>query len=292
MYDVGTQPLSLNAPMWRFELLNRIVEHHGTMPRSQADVSLRAGYRYFKRYREDTSPERHFRLLQEWPTLYRAHALHLDHTSERWQIEAGLVANATAEEIAQYVAQDPAVVNTYETYFYDIRGKLKSEGYILNRIFLPAVKHGLDGRDYDFMMKSISYFFGWEQAKQFVSGRPLTPEARRWTHQGFEDDMLKTGWMALKRIDLNNFTAPKMVELCLKLKEIEVQKGTGAAQEEALKTFGMLLESCATTVMPTYDHETNPDESLLLTDEPRVAQLMGGPAAKGFDRPAPQAVKS
>lgn len=277
--------LSTSSPQWRYDFINAMVERNETMPRSQPDQALRVGYNFFLRFQDEKCPDRHRRLFGSYPHLYRAHELFSDPKSEKWQIESAIVANVAAPEIGEYVAQDPLTISTYETYFYDIRAKLKSPGYMQNRVFLQAVKHGLDGRDYDFMMKTIAYFFGWEQAKMFVGGSVLTPEARRWTKQAMEDDLLKLGWNAVKRVDLNNFTAPKMIELCLKLKEIETTKGSGVAQEEALKTFGMLLESCATTILPSYDQ--NPDPGLLLTDEPRVKELMGGAAGAPYLKAVP-----
>lgn len=277
----GDKPLLLNSPRWRYDLLTTMVDHKETMPRSQPDRALRVGFNYFRSYEDSKIPNRHRRLMFNYPHLYQAHALFEHNSGEKWQIEAAITANVSAEEIGPYVAQEPETIRTYETYFYDIRSKLKSPGYIYSQIFLPAIQHGLDGRDYDFMMKTIAYSFGWENAKMFVSGGVLIPEARQWLKQVMEDDLRKLGWQAVKGMPINGFTAPKIIEACLKLKEIEVTKGSGAAQEEATKIFGMLLESCATTILPNYELTDVP----LLTDEPRVRELMGGPSQEVYLKP-------
>jgi hypothetical protein len=260
-------PFLLNSVSWRWDLISSLVEQKKDLTRTHADPLLRKGYFFFRRYIKASDTTQHMLLMQDYRDLYEAYATFMDWRSERWLIEAAVCADVPSREIAEFVGLRTAVVDLYESIFFDIRPKLSARGYVLNRIFLPAVQRGLLERDHDLMYKSLAYFSGWDICREFMAGGILSEKARHWATQAISDGLLRKGYAAVQRLEVNNFNAVEVIGLCLKLKEIETVKGSSMAQDEAMKTLGQLLENCATQILP--------DGGLGGADEPRVNELMG-----------------
>ncbi len=259
------KPVSTNTPTWRWDIITALLENGRDMIRSQPDPWLRRGFNFRRRYENAHNYDRYLHLQKDHPDIYKAYDLFMDWASERWLIEAAVVGNVSPDEIAQYVAQDEATIIAYEYLFYDIRKKLGSPGYILNRVMLPAVQRGLHERDYDMLLKSLAYSHGWEFAKEYIGHGCMTDKARKWLQAAFKDNVLRKGYAAATSTEVNNFNGPELISTCLKLHEIEVQKGGGAANDEAQKVFGQLLDTCATSVL---------QQDLLVMNEPRAANML------------------
>lgn len=269
------KPVSTNTPTWRWDLITSLLENGEELPRSHPDTWLRQGFTFMRKYENAKEHTRFIRLLADYPAIYAAHELYMDWTSERWVIEAAVIADVSVEEISEHAGHPEEVVTAYEMLFYDIRKKLSARGWIMNRVMMPAIQRGIHERDYDMMLKSIAFDHGWAHLKSFMGTGCFTEESRRWIKTAVRDNVLRKGYVATTRTEINNFNAMDMIGLCLKLEEIETTKGSGASTEEANKVFGQLLENCTTTVMGT---------DLPLTDEPRAAELLGAPESAKFTR--------
>lgn len=202
-------------------------------------------------------------LLQDYPLIYRAYSLNKDDRSVRWQIEAGLLTAATHEEIALYTGQQPSVVDTYAQIFYNIRPYLSAPGFVSNEVLLPAARHGLAERDYDFMFKTMAYFAGWETFKCFIECRELTPKSYHYVRSAFKANVMKLGWKASMLVNVNQFNAVELMDLCLRLEEMERNQGPAPAQAEAGVLIQALLNQCRMTIISS--------DTRLESDEPRVA---------------------
>lgn len=243
------KPVSTNGPTWRWDVITSMVEHKGEMNRSQTDEWLKRGFSFMRRYENAREYQRYIQLMLDHPDIYRAHELYIDWSSERWLIEAAVIGNVDVPEISQYVGHEEATIVAYEHLFYDIRKRLSSPGYVLNRVMLPAVQRGLHERDYDMMLKSLAYSHGWEFAKEYMGTGVMSEKARRHLQMAYRDNLLRKGYAAANRTEANQYNGPELIGLCLKLHEIEVQKGGGAANDEAMKVFGSLLDTCTTSVL-------------------------------------------
>lgn len=269
------KPVSLNTPTWRWDLITSFLENGEELPRSHPDNWLRQGFNFMRKHENAKEHNRFMRLLLDYPAIYQAHELYIDWTSERWMIEAAIIAGVEAAELAQFVGHPEDVITAYEMLFYDIRKKLSSRGWVLNRVMMPAVQRGIHERDYDMMLKSIAFEHGWEHLKSYMGSGCFSEASRKWIKTAIRDNLLRKGYVATARTEVNSYNAIDMIGLCLKLEEIETTKGSGASTEEAGKVFSQLLENCATTVMGT-------EASLL--DEPRAAELLGAPESAKFTR--------
>ncbi len=82
------------------------------------------------------------KLAKLFPDLYEADCIREEQeTTTRWMLEALIVANASRDSIAEYLATTPEVVKTYEDVFFDVRSRLKSKGFISGVLIGAANMH-------------------------------------------------------------------------------------------------------------------------------------------------------
>lgn len=256
-----------SAPQYRWELLRQMVDNRVMPSRRPEDDWLRTGHSFLSRMRRGKTAAA-YQLQREQPDLYRAYTLSLHRESESWIIEAGLLTDVSYEELAQYIHATPEAIKLYEFYFYNVRDKLSSRGYVLNHILMPSMRGGLSQRDFDFLYKTLAYCAGWPIFKEFFELHEMDPKVEMWVHNSFRSTLLKKGWLALQRLEVNNYNALEVVDKCLELKRIEFEKGEEPARIEALELLKGLLGQCRLSILAS----TEP----LTLDEPRAAEMLTG----------------
>lgn len=254
-----------DMPERRWQVIALLVES-GRMPRRRAgEDDIRRGFHFLRRYKAPAPLVSKLVLRDEYPELYWAYGLYENPKSERWIIEAGLLTDVPLPELAEYVAKPLGVVQTYERMFYDVRDRLGSRGYILNRVLMPSYSRGMHSRDFDLMFKTLAYCAGWSIFKEFIDSGVLTDDSRSFLESGRNDRLLKLGWMASHRLEVNNFNALEVMDLCLKLQEME-QNLKGGTRDDVNKLLAGLLQSCVTTMLP---------RDCKVIDEPRAGVGVG-----------------
>ena len=271
--------LTGNAPDRRWTAAAAYVESKRPISRSEADPHIRAAYWFLRRWNNAKKDYEQMAIAADYPDLCRAFALYSDVGTERWMIEAGALADIPYSELGDYVNQPAKVVELYEALFYDVRPKLKARGYILNRVLMPAAARGMHGHDYDLLFKTVAYCGGWKAFQEFIDSSPMSPEVRKWVRDSSEDKLLKQGWIAAHRLDVNNFNAPLILELTVKLKTIEQEAGKQGLQDESLQILRNLLDQFATTIVPP--------QAQFALDEPRAATLDLAPVPEQYVMPQP-----
>lgn len=215
-------------------------------------------------------------LAEEYPDIYAAHALARNPASCRWVAEAGVLANADAQTIADYVGVTRETVDTYERLFFNVRNKLSARGYILNQIAMPAFSRGMDGRDFDFMYKIIAYCAGWGVFTDFIEYKKLEPAAETWLTESFESRVKKLGWLAAHRVEVTQYNSIEIITKCLELKKLSAEidrdsSDSGDLDKQALTLMQELLEGNCLAVLPS--------DKVVFADEPRA--LINSPAYEG-----------
>lgn len=256
-----------NSPSAAWDVVVSMVEENRTPSRRPEDEIYRKGFHFLKRIKFATGIDR-VNVRRDYPTLFAAYMLFSDPRSERWIIEAGLLTEVPLEVVSKYVAQPVPVIEEYHKYFFNVKGKLESRGYILNQVLTPAIARGMHQRDYDMMFKTMSYCMGWQVFTEFIDRRELTSHTRNSIGLGFRDNLMRLGYAATQRLELNNFNAHIIIELCLKLAELESNKGVSNGREEAMSLLNNLIAQCKTAILPI--------DAVLLSDEPRAETLLSG----------------
>jgi hypothetical protein len=268
-----------NGPDWRWSQVRSLVVEKRDPGRAVRDSHVRDGWRFFKRWRKSTEADLPY-LKQDYPHLTSAYILYANPQSERWIIEAGLLTDVSHEELSEYVGHHVEVIRTYEKYFYDVRPKLGSRGYILNQILIPAVTNGIHERDYDFLYKTLAYCGGWKVFCEFIDNRNMSEDSYAFLQNNFKDRMLKLGWITAHKVQPNNFNSGALLDACLKLKEIEQKNESPAQKDEMMTQLNHLLDHCKTTIISA--------RAELIVDEPRASELMGGAVLPRYQAPVPE----
>lgn len=257
-----------HEPSWVWDTASAYVSD-GRRPRRRELPILRECYNFLCRYtkvEDDTVGLRD--LMLDYPDLSRAHALHLDMLGDHWVVEAGLLTDAPFDEVAAYTSLDVGTIKKFGEVYYNVRPKLASRGYILNRIFMPALARGMYSRDYDFLYKTLAYCLGWKVFQDFIDAKTMSADSRSILEHSFKDRMLKLGWMAAHRAEVNNYNVTSILEQCLRLAELEKERGALAGQAEAYAVMSALLAGCKTTIV---GRGTDLD-----LNEPRADELVVG----------------
>lgn len=255
-----------NSPAEAWETVTALVDENQTPSRRPEDELYRRGCNFLRRWNPHTRASS-LLLKRDYPTFYRAHNLYVNVRSERWIIEAGLLTNVPLAELGQYVAQTPEVIEEYARFFFDVKDRLASRGYILNQVMMPAFARGMHQRDFDMMFKTVAYCMGWKLFTEFIDRNELSDAARLRIWNGMRDQTLKLGYLASHRMEINNFNAPLIMDTCIKLAELEHAVGTGAAQGEAMSLMKDLLNQCKIAIFPA--------KQAMDLSELRADELMG-----------------
>ena len=279
--DVKAYQLNVDqtSPDWRWAFACRCRARGERLGRSFKDQIVKRCWRFHGHERRTLSMPEQFRIFNKYRDIAEAKKMFSDTTSERWFVEAGILANASTEEIAQYVGRPVATILMYEKAFFDIREKLGSKGYIANRIVMPTYTKGADGRDVDFLLKIVAYYAGWEIFQEFVGMAPLSDTAKGYLNTTYEDNALKNAWKAAARTTVNNFNSAEVQGVFLQLQAMKSNAANGLSKNETHQALLGLLGLAETTVRK--GHES------LEINEPRVMKIMAGEVCEDYVPPTP-----
>lgn len=134
---------------------------------------------------------------KQFTNLRRAHIL-FQHPTLRVKvlIECGILGRATSQELADFLAIDIRVVETYEEVFFNVRDKLDNPGYVLTRVIPAGItqldhdskRDGLDEIDFSDAdtLRKFSYMEGWDECKRLLASPEFSDKARRHFWGEFE----------------------------------------------------------------------------------------------------------
>lgn len=258
--------LLFDNPTWRWDYVTALVDENRSPSRDESERVFRNGYRYFKRFKTSTRVDL-YSLKKDYPILFAAHSLFLNPNSERWLIEAGLLTDLPELSLADYVAQPLAVVEMYRDMFFDVKDKLNSRGFILNRVLMPAYRRGVHEADKDLMFKTFAYCFGWDMFVEFIDKRKMSDRAKGFFNDVFKDQMLKLGVAATQKIEINNFNATNIMELNIKMMELDKLAHIGGNEAQASILLKGVIDSCKVNVLSS--------KVPVALNEPRSSEMLG-----------------
>jgi hypothetical protein len=260
--------LDENAPDWRWQIVTSLVDDNKPPSRRTEDDDFRKAWYYLKRANTVKSRYETHALSRDYPGLSGAHRLYENTNSVKWIIEAGLLTDISIEDLSKFVSQPKGVIEDYVKYFYDVRDKLDSRGYIINYVTLPAVKRGLSQRDYDFLYKTMAYCCGWDHFVSLIDNKQMDEETTKFFQTGFKQNLIRLGYLSTMRVEVNNFTATAIMDMNVKLLDLERNKNSDSLQTQAVNMLGEVLSNCKMAIMPS--------AKALMVHEPRADELIGG----------------
>lgn len=210
-----------NSPDWRWNRVKLLVSRNRQPSARFGDKLVTRGCRYLYRYNRLEETEDQLWLQNDYPDLYGAHMMFSHPESERWIIEAGILADAADDVIAEYTATTADVVRTYHDYFFNIRDKFKAKGYLQNRLMRPAIRHGASGDDPDLLLKMAAWGGGWQLVQDFIDFRHISLDSVTWLKSAFLQVLVKKGWVSAHCMDPNKYSAIEMLNTVLRYAELE-----------------------------------------------------------------------
>jgi hypothetical protein len=241
------------APEWRWQRARDLIEHGKAPTRTRDDRNIIRAHKYLRMW-DIGDHSSVSRVRFQYPLIHCAHMLYQDSESGcRWILEAGLMADRPADELAEYLNTETEVIQVYEDLFFDVRNALKHRGCILGSVLMPAISHGIIPHDPDFFWKLLAYHGNWDTVKAMWETDAMTPAAHDFYTRTFNEAVLKKGWMAAQTVNANQFNAVELIQTAMQLLRDEHAAGADQARDTTQASLKSLLNSITISVHRTGD---------------------------------------
>lgn len=151
------------SPNWRWERARWLLENKKRPRKSQEDPWVLLAYKFQQELDKASGTLDAYRMEQRFGGLFAAwtwYNAEESARSTRWLIEAYLCAGDSFKNIANRVGSSVSGVACYTKMFYDVVGKTKSQGYMLNTAIGGRIHFGLAEREFDVLWKFFGYLRG------------------------------------------------------------------------------------------------------------------------------------
>ena len=168
------------APDWKWQRVKGIRD--GSQPGATVALDTRDGATWINRaldfltsYECDSNPLSNTELISVYSDIYQALRIFEDDSSLfRWELEASVLANVEAAEIAVNVGTTEDVILAYEALFFDVRERLDRQSYIRNYV-IGSDLQAINYKDYDKLWKHYAYNNGGYEVLKAVMNRSINP---------------------------------------------------------------------------------------------------------------------
>ncbi len=228
---------------WRWQRVEELDEAGGAPSRSRDDFWVRRAHKYQKR-KALLHVHVDARLEATYPAIHLAYEIHDNLCSHfKWIIEAAVLANVAQEELAEYIALPPDVIEAYEKLFFDVRSKLKARGYVAGSILGPIITAGVNGNDPDGFWKMLAFNGGWEHVKGCWCAGKATAEAMSYYRDvALQQVILKAAASGLS-VQPNSFNAVDLMRVGIERMQYEDESGQSAGDDQTGSSFKTLIRN-------------------------------------------------
>ncbi len=239
---------------WRWERARRIVEETLPLSRFHDDRRVRSAVGLRRALRAaDASGSTDDARMRRHAHVYQAYQIHENASNQakmlRAEIEARVLAGQSAELIGELVVADPRLIEAYEALFFDARPYLNHRSYIVRQAIGPAVHAHINASDYPLLWRLFGYFAGPLVLDTLINAwSGVAKPTRASDVPGFTADLVsaevsRAALIAVKTYNISTFTAPQILELFAKLRQIAEENGAREILgNELARRIGSLLE--------------------------------------------------
>jgi len=177
------------------------------------------------------------------PDLVAAHQLYLSNGPSRWETEARILAGQTDDEIACSTGLAPAVVATFEQFFFNVRDRLAAVDLILFDVIGYRPVLGFEGGD----LRGLWAYFGYEAGAKMLEivmavsqDRPLPA----WVVEGAAspasvEQLVAATKRAILALNRSLVSAGKLQKLfVIVLQTLELRKKPAARAQQNMPNVG------------------------------------------------------
>lgn len=243
---------------WRWQLGQYCVEHQLRLSRRQDDAWVRKSRRFIRRLRGCHNDGDYLRLEWDQPDIYWAHRVYGSRLKSdrnlRCELEARLLARQTDDEIEGYCCLTKAAIAAFEKLFFNVRPRLEKPSYVVHVAVGDAMHDGLSATDYPELWRLFGYFGGPTLVDLMVQtfARPyklgVEIDVMAFARDATRDDLVRSAMIAAKTMSINRLNQQFIVELFLKLRELE----QGGDDSERDASTGHLVQELVTAVQQSW----------------------------------------
>ena len=265
---------------WRWQRAKRLNDAQVSPSRSKDDKWVLKAYKFLKKKKTNTI-QAEIRLERLFPAIFIAEKLRVGDVSQfRWLIEAAVLAAVESSDIADYLGTTEAVIEAYEMLFFDIRGKLDNEGYVVGAVLGPALTKGVYGNDPDGFWKVVAYFGGWPHVQGCWRTGQATPAAIDHYNAATKHRTALNAYAGSLALQPNAFNAVDVVQTGLEQIRHEEEQGRGGQGEYANAAVAALVNSMHIVVHKAGTKLPAVEEPLQL-NLPAASAVFGPPTKDG-----------
>ena len=239
-------------PDWRWQLAKYLQENRLRLHRSQSDNYICWAKKFAIEIDNAADEWAQFSLAERSPAIYNAWALYktTQLRNARWELEARLLARESRTEITRKTGLNSAIVDHYSAIFFDVEERLSHPTYVTHAVIGDAAKRGISEREPEVLWKMFGYWCGPDMLDLLVYHftPAMKPKSSADIAAFLADDIrqqlqLKSA-MAARSLQVNWQTQTEVLNLYLRMVELERNAGEGEGGNESLKSgIQSLLEN-------------------------------------------------
>lgn len=202
------------------------------------DLMINRAVKYVTKKKQGEKSEN---LAYEFPDIYEADQMHSMAANERYMVEALIVAGESAEGICEYLHMPGAMLNTYESLFFDVRYRRHYKGFIQSKV-ITARHETLTYGDRDSLWKLIGQEGGPVALYSFWERGVLERDMSLWYRRLTNSNSTMKASIAAITTAVNSYTAIELLKLDIDRQRMELEeKRLGSFQDDKNAEAGRLL---------------------------------------------------
>ncbi|MBQ9691818.1 MAG: hypothetical protein IJV70_01515 [Clostridia bacterium] len=281
------------SPDWKWKRAQSIVSGSGPAATPFWDTEngcqwIRRAEAFLQSLAREEDPVINNELIIMYGDIYTAWSIYTDTSSNyRFELEGMILARVEREELAVRIDIPIAAITAFEELFFDVRGKLESESYILNYVIGPDIQR-LKESNVGALWKLFGYYQGPEVLRAVISRTvnptfAMTPDAvGARLNEDIAGSFKISCAIAAKKAGGGNMADRQLLQLFAKVMEVDkmedLSSGSSKGQiaehiQAMLGTLGLSVGGIPKT-NPLSDYKHKPVEpqfhelvSLTLTGE-------------------------
>jgi hypothetical protein len=257
MYHSRHDPF--RPPDWRWRRALWLAEEGKCSRKEPEDPRVLLARRFVVLWGGAASEEKKAALADRFPGVFYARELHArGQEDDRWVVEARVLADQPAEEIALRQNTTAEVISWYEALFFDVREQLHRRDWVANRVLGPAFRRGVRARDFDLLLKLYALQGGPVVVDFLVEGgaraksRPASlEEVPDFFARDKRHSLARLAAGAARCLPVTPEQQAAVLDAHHRLEELESQAGAGGKRGDLADNIAGVLEGLAFSKAPS-----------------------------------------
>jgi len=239
-------------PDWRWQTAKYLQEQGLKFTRSRGDHLISFAKKFATELDDAVDELAQLSVFERYPAIYQAWELYKSSRLKnvRWELEARILARESRTKIFTKIGLSPAIVDYFAALFFDVEERLSHPTYIANAVIGASAKNGISEREPDVLWKLFGYWCGPDMLDRLVYRftPSMKPKSSADIAAFLADDIrqqlqLKSA-IAIRSLQVNWQTQTEVMNLYLRMIELERNAGEGEGGSESLKNgLQALLEN-------------------------------------------------